>query len=346
MPHNFLTPRPNPKLLSIVIPFYNEEEVLPQLRPRLTAFLNSLPYPCEVIAVNDGSSDRTIDFLVDWCHSDSRLKVLNFSRNFGHQYASTAGIDHASGDAIVLVDADLQDPLDVIPLMVEQYRNGYDVVCGQRMSRAGEDRFKKITAWLFYRFMRLFFMESLPQDVGDFRLISRRCLDSLRSMRELHRFLRGMVAWVGYPQTCVRYERQPRIAGSTKYPLRKMIRLAWTAAVSFSALPLRLSFIGAVVMTLVAIEEAVRALVGYFSGQNVPGWTSLMVVLCLSNAALMAAVGVLGEYIGRIYEEGKGRPLYIVAETWNLSQPPTAEASVGVRQEEGESSGRTRGDWS
>ena len=208
MSHNFLTPRPNPKLLSIVMPFYNEEEIFPVLRPCLTEFLDHSPYPCEVIAVNDGSSDRTIDLLVDWCETDSRIKVLNLSRNFGHQYASTAGVDYASGDAVVLMDADLQDPLQVVHQMVEQYRNGYDVVCGQRVGRAGEGAFKKFTAWFFYRCMRIFFLKSLPPDVGDFRLMSRRCIDSLSAMRELHRFLRGMVAWVGFPQICVRYERQ------------------------------------------------------------------------------------------------------------------------------------------
>jgi dolichol-phosphate mannosyltransferase len=219
-----------------------------------------------------------------------------------------------------LIDADLQDPLEVIHQMVEQYRNGYDVVCGQRVARTGEGVFKKLSAWFFYRFMRVFILKSLPPDVGDFRLISRRCVDNLVAMRELHRFLRGMVAWVGYPQTCVRYERQPRGAGETKYPLRKMLRLAWTAAVSFSALPLRLSFVGAGVMTLVALEEAIRALVAHLSGKTVPGWTSLMVVLCLSNAALMIAVGILGEYVGRIYEEGKGRPLYVISDSWNLAE--------------------------
>jgi glycosyltransferase involved in cell wall biosynthesis len=251
---------------------------------------------------------------------DERIKVLSLSRNFGHQYAATAGIDHAAGDAIVLIDADLQDPLDLIDQMVEQYRKGYEVVCGQRVTRSGENAFKRLTAWLFYRCMRIFFLRTLPQDVGDFRLMSRRCVDSLREMRELHRFLRGMVAWVGYPQICVQYERDPRAAGTTKYPLRKMVHLAWTAAVSFSALPLRVSFFGAGIMTVVAVEEAIRALVAHFSGQTVPGWTSLMVVLCLSNAALMTAVGILGEYVGRIYEEGKGRPLYVVSDRWNIGQ--------------------------
>jgi len=320
MTHSILTPRPDPKLLSIVMPFYNEQDIFPLLRPQLTKFLDNSPYPCEVIAVNDGSSDETIDLLVNWSQTDSRIKVLNLSRNFGHEYASTAGIDHASGEAIVLIDADLQDPLELIHRMVDQYRLGYDVVCGQRVARSGESVFKKFTAWFFYRCMRVFFLKALPQDVGDFRLMSRRCVDSLRSMRELHRFLRGMVAWVGYPQVCVPYEREARVAGVTKYSLRKMIRLAWTAAVSFSALPLRISFFGAGIMTLVAIEEAIRALIEYFSGKTVPGWTSLMVVLSMSNAALMIAVGILGEYVGRIYEEGKGRPLYLVADAWNLKQ--------------------------
>jgi len=319
MSGTFLTPRPDPKLLSIVIPFYNEEEMFPLLRPQLAEFLDASPYPCEVIAVNDGSRDRTIDQLVAWAEQDPRIKVINLSRNFGHQYASTAGVDYASGDAIVLIDADLQDPLAVIHQMVAEYRKGYDVVCGQRRVREGEGVFKKVSAWFFYRCMRVFFLRSLPPNVGDFRLMSRRCTDSLRSMRELHRFLRGMVTWVGYPQTCVQYDRQARGAGTTKYPLRKMLRLAWTAAVSFSPLPLRLTFIGAGLMTLLAIEEAIRALIAHFTGNTVPGWTSLMVVLCLSNAALMIAVGILGEYVGKIFEEGKGRPLYIVADTWNVA---------------------------
>jgi dolichol-phosphate mannosyltransferase len=331
MSHEFLTPRPAPQLLSIVMPFYNEEEMIPLLRPRLTEFLDKTPYPCEVIAVNDGSSDRTIEMLVNWSKEDARFKVVNLSRNFGHQYASTAGVDYASGDAIVLVDADLQDPPEVIYQMVEEYCKGYDVVCGQRVARAGESFFKKWTAWSFYRFMRTFILKSLPQDVGDFRLMSRRCVESLNEMRELHRFLRGMVAWVGFPQICVRYERHARGAGTTKYPLHKMIRLAWTAALSFSALPLRLSFFGAGAMIIVALEETIRALVAHFHGKTVPGWTSLMVVLCLSNAALMVAVGILGEYVGRIFEEGKGRPLYIVSDAWNLPQDTNRNGAPRAR---------------
>ena len=261
MSSGYLQTRPEPALLSLVVPCYNEEESLPLLAAEITRFINASPYPCEVILVNDGSTDRTIEFLVDWSTRDRRIKVLSFSRNFGHQLAATAGVDYATGDAVVLIDADLQDPLDVIHDMVAQYRNGYDVVCGQRSVRAGENFFKRATAWFFYRLMQTFFLKSLPADVGDFRLMSRRCVSSLSSMRELHRFLRGMVAWVGYPQICVRYERRPRVAGTTKYPLSRMIRLAWNAAVSFSPLPLRMSFFAGGLMALLAVEEAVRALV-------------------------------------------------------------------------------------
>lgn len=334
MSSGYLQTRPDPALLSLVVPCYNEEQSLPLLAAEIARFIDSSPYPCEVVLVNDGSTDRTLEFLADWSGRDPRVKVLNLSRNFGHQLAATAGVDYAAGDAVVLIDADLQDPLDVIHEMVAQYRNGYDVVCGQRSARKGENLFKRATAWFFYRLMQLFFLKSLPQDVGDFRLMSRRCVDSLRSMRELHRFLRGMVAWVGYPQICVRYERQPRAAGTTKYPLSRMIRLAWYAAVSFSPLPLRISFFAGGLMALLAIEEAVRALVAYLSGRTVPGWTSLMIVVCMSNAVLLVTVGILGEYVAKIFEESKGRPLYIVADAWNLA--PKSDARSAFLQSEHE----------
>jgi dolichol-phosphate mannosyltransferase len=327
MSSGYLRARPDPALLSIVVPCYNEEHSLPLFAAEMTRFVDASPYPCEVILVNDGSADRTIELLADWSARDSRIKILSLSRNFGHQIASTAGVDQATGDAVVLIDADLQDPLSVIHEMVAQYRIGYDVVCGQRTFRAGENAFKKATAWFFYRLMQLFILKSLPRDVGDFRLMSRRCVDSLRSMGELHRFLRGMVAWVGYQQVCVLYERRARVAGATKYPLRKMIALAWTAAVSFSPMPLRISFVAAGLMALLAIEEAVRAFAAYLSGRTVPGWTSLMIVLCMSSAALLLTVGILGEYVAKIFEEGKGRPLYIVADTWNIAPNSPSDVS-------------------
>ncbi len=319
MSSGYLKPRPDPALLSIVVPCYNEVESLPLLEAEVTRFIDAAPYPCEVVLVNDGSTDRTIELLVDWSSRDRRIKVLSFSRNFGHQLAATAGIDYATGDAVVLIDADLQDPLDVIHLMVAEYRKGYDVVCGQRSIRPGENLFKRATAWCFYRLMQTFFLKSLPPDVGDFRLMSRRCVESLIAMREMHRFLRGMVAWAGFPQICVAYARQPRVAGTTKYPLRRMVHLAWNAAVSFSPLPLRISFFAGGIMALLAIEEAIRALIAFHAGRTVPGWTSLMIVLCVSNTVLLVTVGILGEYVGKIYEESKGRPLYIVADTWNVT---------------------------
>jgi dolichol-phosphate mannosyltransferase len=336
MSSTYLRTRPGPSLLSLVVPCYNEEQSLPLFAAEVTRFIDASPYPCEVVLVNDGSTDRTLEFLAEWSARDHRIKVLSLSRNFGHQLAATAGVDYAIGDAVVLLDADLQDPLDVIHEMVAQYRNGYDVVCGQRTVRMGENLFKRATAWFFYRLMQFFFLKSLPHDVGDFRLMSRRCVDSLRSMRELHRFLRGMVAWVGYPQICVRYERQARVAGTTKYPLSRMIRLAWTAAVSFSPLPLRMSFFAGGLMALLAIEEAVRAVIAHLSGRTVPGWTSLMIVLCMSNAALLITVGILGEYVAKIFEESKGRPLYIVADAWNVAPRSETEASAPPAQHERE----------
>jgi dolichol-phosphate mannosyltransferase len=336
MSSTYLRTRPEPALLSLVVPCYNEEQSLPLFAAEVTRFINESPYSCEVVLVNDGSTDRTLEFLAEWSGRDRRIKVLSLSRNFGHQLAATAGVDYATGDAVVLMDADLQDPLDVIHEMVAQYRNGYDVVCGQRTVRVGENLFKRATAWFFYRMMQFFFLKSLPHDVGDFRLMSRRCVDSLRSMRELHRFLRGMVAWVGYPQICVRYERHARAAGSTKYPLSRMIRLAWTAAISFSPLPLRMSFFAGGLMALLAIEEAVRAVIAHFSGRTVPGWTSLMIVLCMSNAALLITVGILGEYVAKIFEESKGRPLYIVADAWNVAPRSEAEALAPLAQHEHE----------
>ena len=336
MSSTYLRTRPEPALLSLVVPCYNEEQSLPLFAAEVTRFINESPYSCEVVLVNDGSTDRTLEFLAEWSGRDRRIKVQSLSRNFGHQLAATAGVDYATGDAVVLMDADLQDPLDVIHEMVAQYRNGYDVVCGQRTVRVGENLFKRATAWFFYRMMQFFFLKSLPHDVGDFRLMSRRCVDSLRSMRELHRFLRGMVAWVGYPQICVRYERHARAAGSTKYPLSRMIRLAWTAAISFSPLPLRMSFFAGGLMALLAIEEAVRAVIAHFSGRTVPGWTSLMIVLCMSNAALLITVGILGEYVAKIFEESKGRPLYIVADAWNVAPLSEAEALAPLAQHEHE----------
>ncbi len=332
--HHLLAPRPVPRLLSLVVPMYNEEAVIALLIESLGALIERLPCPVQVVLVNDGSSDSTILKLRDVALTDSRFEVLSLARNFGHQIAATAGLDAARGDAIVLMDSDLQDPPELVLEMLAEYQKGYDVVYAQRVRREGESMFKRWSAWLFYRLMRVLVDQNLPVDVGDYRLVSRRFLDALNQMRETHRFLRGMVTWVGFPQVAVPFVRQPRAAGETKYPLSKMLRFAWTAAVSFSPLPLRLSFFVGATFFGMGCAYAVYALTRWMLGLYiVPGWTSLILVTCLGTGGVMVLIGVLGEYVAMIYEEIKRRPLYVVAERFN-SQPGLAEeesVSVGAR---------------
>lgn len=311
-----LIPRPQPVLLSLVVPLFNEEQVVPLLRARLTEFLETLEVPVEVLLVNDGSSDGTEALLEAWAAADPRVKVLALARNFGHQAAATAGLDHAEGEAVVLMDADLQDPPEVVHDMLREYQRGYDVVYAQRKKRAGESWFKRSTAFLFYRLMQYFVLPGLPTDTGDFRLISRPCLDALLQLRETHRFLRGMVTWVGFPQTAVTYDRPPRAAGRTHYSFAKMFRFATNAAISFSARPLRISFGFAALAVLAGVAVGAyaffRALLGFYV---VHGWASLMVATCFIGTAILVSIGILGEYVGRVFEEVKARPLYVVART-------------------------------
>lgn len=325
--NHILRERPNPKLMSIIIPCYNEEEVLPLLRRELESFVSTLPCPVEIIFINDGSRDRTLFLLDEWAAADTRIRLLGFARNFGHQTAVTAGLDAAKGDAVVIMDADLQDPPRVVHDMLARYREGYDVVYGQREERAGETSFKKFTAWAFYRLMKKLVHPDLPLDTGDFRLISSECLTALRSMRETHRFLRGMVAWVGFAQTGVKYKRDARAAGETKYPLRKMLTFAWTAALSFSPLPLRVSLMLGVFTALIGFVVGIYAIVVailhfYFSDLgSIPynsGWASIMTLLCLIGGSILMGIGILGEYVARIYDEIKARPLYLVSYRRNL----------------------------
>jgi polyisoprenyl-phosphate glycosyltransferase len=345
---HLLQPRGYPSLLSIVVPVYNEEQSLPFLRQRLTSLGDVLPCLMELVLVNDGSSDASIDLLVEWADADSLVKVFNLARNFGHQMAATAGLDQASGDAVVLLDADLQDPPEAILDMLEEYRRGYDVVYGRRISRAGETRFKRFSAWLFYRMMRLLVDSDLPADVGDFRLVSRRCLDAVCSMRETHRFLRGMIAWVGFPQTAVEYARDRRVAGTTAYPLRKMLWLAWTAAVSFSPTPLRLSFVLGFLIAAIGMLQAANAVVRSILGLYVvPGWSSMIVVTCLIGGSILISIGVLGEYIGRIFEAAKERPLYLIASKIDRSQSDGVAAQlafIASREHAGRTPAGVRGE--
>jgi len=326
-----LKPRRPPSLVSIVMPIYNEEAVIPILRREMTAFLERFPFQVEVVLVNDGSRDRSADLLWEWAENDPRIKVIQLGRNFGHQVAATAGLEHATGDAVVLMDADLQDPLEVINDMVEQYAGGFDVVYGVRAKRQGESIFKRASAWMFYRMMRLMVYKDLPVDAGDFRLMSRPCLEAVKSMREVHRFLRGMVAWVGFPQTSVSYVRAPRAGGETKYPLRKMLRFAWDAAVSFSTLPLRMSFAFGSMTAAIGLAYGIYAAFTKLFGYTVQGWTSLTVLVCLIGSAILICIGVLGEYVGRVFEEIKRRPLYVVSDTINLSGDVVDAASPANR---------------
>jgi dolichol-phosphate mannosyltransferase len=288
---------------------------------RLQDLLGQLPCQAQVVMVNDGSSDATIVKLRDIAQADRRFEVLSLARNFGHQLAATAGLDAARGDAIVLMDADLQDPPELVLDMLVEYEKGYDVVYAQRLQRTGESIFKRASAWLFYRLMRALIYKDLPVDTGDYRLVSRRFLDALNHMRETHRFLRGMVAWVGFPQTAVPFVRPPRAAGETKYPLTKMLRFAWTAAISFSPLPLQASFFVGSIFFGIGFVYSLYALAQWLLGAYlVPGWTSVILVTSLGTGGVMILIGVLGEYVARIYEEIKGRPLYVISDKFNA--PP------------------------
>jgi dolichol-phosphate mannosyltransferase len=339
-----LIPRPAPALLSWVIPIYNEENVLPLLRDRLEAVTERLPCPSEIILVDDGSTDRSLDFLLRWASEDERCRVLGLARNFGHQAAATAGLDTAEGDAVVLMDADLQDPPEFVSEMLGRYKEGYDVVYGWRRSRVGESRFKRLSAWLFYRMMRVLIHPDLPKDAGDFRVISRPCLQVLLSMREAHRFLRGMTAWVGFPQVAMEYDRQPRAAGTSKYSLSKMTGLAWNAAFSFSPTPLRVSLLAGVSIALLGLSFGVYAVLrALIVGDTVPGWTTLVIVSSLLGGTVLISNGILGEYVGRIFEELKGRPLYVVSLSANLhSRRPSIGRTSRESNEIGESTKDSR----
>lgn len=308
---------------SVVVPIYNEEKIIPKLYERMTEVMEGLGEPYEVIAVNDGSQDDSLQLLHALHREDERIKVINFSRNFGHQTAITAGIDYANGDAVVVIDADLQDPPEVIADLVEKWREGYEVVYAVRSEREGETWFKEFTAKAFYRLIRRITNVDIPVDTGDFRLMDRKVVETLRGMRERHRFMRGMSSWIGFKQTGVEYRRQARAAGETKYPVGKMLKFALDGITSFSYFPLQvatyLGFAIAAVSALFIVFVVVARLVGppdlFFKGQA----TTLVTVLFLGSVQLIS-LGILGEYVGRVYEESKGRPLYIVSNTFGLDE--------------------------
>ncbi len=314
--HPAMTPvRPHP-LLSVVVPCYNEEEVISETVRRLLAFSDTVAdMSVEIIFVDDGSRDRTRQLLRDFAAQDARIQLLGLARNFGHQVAVSAGIDAARGGAVVLIDADLQDPPEVIHAMLAKWREGYDVVYGTRTEREGESAFKLGTARAFYRLLNRLSDVPIPLDTGDFRLMSRAVVDTLKGMPERDRFVRGMVSWVGFRQTALPYRRAKRFAGTSKYPLRKMIRFATDGILSFSTKPLQMSITLGLVAATLAMSGIVYALfLRVFTNIWVEGWTALMIAVLFIGGVQLICVGILGEYVGRIYNEVKRRPLYVVQE--------------------------------
>lgn len=324
-------------LLSVVIPAFNEEACLPQLFRSLSAVMARLDCDCEVIIVDDGSRDGTAQAAREMASADSRYKLVTFTRNFGHQAAITAGLDFASGDAAVVMDADLQDPPEVLLEMVRLYRDGFDVVSAQRAGREGDGLWKRLTARLFYRLMRAAVDERLVPEVGDFRLFSRAAVVALRTFRERHRFMRGLVAWLGLREAVVPFHRPARAAGETKYPLRKMLVFSWTAVTSFSGLPLRVGVLLGLCLTAVGGLYLLYAFyVAFVLHATVRGWTSLVALQTFFFGATMLAVGLMGDYLARLYEEAKARPLYVVQDAVNLTAdgPPADRAIVLPKRSE------------
>jgi dolichol-phosphate mannosyltransferase len=329
-------PRPT---LSVVIPVYNEEESLPELDRRLRSFLAELQVDIswEVVFVDDGSRDASATLLQEMALREPRYKVISFARNFGHQIAITAGMDRAEGEAVVVMDADLQDPPEVVREMLARWREGFEVVYAVRERRLGETWFKKITAAIFYRMFRAMLGFDVALDAGDFRLMSRTVILTLRSLRERHRFIRGLVGWIGFRQTFVRYTRHERFAGTTKYPLSKMISFAVDGITSFSTLPLRMATWLGALAALLAMGLGLWAFYVKIRGVSVPGWTTIMILVALGSSVQLLVIGILGAYVGRIYEEVQRRPLYTVAKEVNFVPYDKDQGSLArSRQENGD----------
>lgn len=309
-----------PIICSVIVPMYNEEEVLAETVHRLRTALETTGVVWEVIFVNDGSRDKTGPLLREVCTADPRFRFVDFSRNFGHQVAITAGMDYAGGQCMVIIDGDLQDPPELIPAMIAKWRDGYDVVYGKRVSREGDSLFKKFTAKVFYRLLRAVTDVDIPVDTGDFRLIDRKVADTLKQVPERNRYVRGLMAWVGFRQTALEFERAERFAGTTKYPLRKMMKLATDGILSFSFKPLRIATIlGSMISAGSFLYLFLVLLQRLFKPESVTsGWSSLIAVTLLLNGITLLILGIMGAYIGRIYDEVKNRPLYIVRDAVNL----------------------------
>ncbi len=311
------------KKLSIVIPMYYEEEVVDECYNRLEKVLNALKdYDYEIIFVNDGSKDKTLELLTTIADKNKKVKIVSFSRNFGHQAAVTAGLQYVTGDVILIIDADLQDPPELIPDMLKLWEDGNEVIYGERKSREGESVFKLFTASMFYKTLNALSDVEIPKNTGDFRLVDRKVVDTINAMPEHNKFLRGLFSWVGYKQYAFKYERKERFAGETKYPLKKMLKLAGDGIIGFSTKPLKMLGGLGILSIFISFIVLVYAILSFIFGWGnlTAGWTSLMVAITFFAGVQLLALWILSEYIGRIYDESKKRPQYIVDKTFNIDK--------------------------
>ena len=307
---------------SIVVPVFNEQEVLEEFYKRLFVVVEKLSESYEIVFVNDGSEDESLDIMKQLQNRNSKIKILDFSRNFGHQIAITAGMDYSNGRAVIIIDADLQDPPEVISNFVEKWKQGYDIVYGVREQRQGESIFKKLSAKLFYRILRRMTNVDIPVDAGDFRLIDRKVVDVFsQQIREKNRYIRGLTSWVGFKQVGVLYKRDKRFAGETKYPLRKMVKLGLDGIISFSNIPLKIvSFFGFLAAGSSFLYAIYALAMRVFTNQTIPGWTSLVLAVVFLGGVQLLSLGLIGEYISRINDESKGRPLYIIKKVFKKNE--------------------------
>ena len=309
------------KKISVIVPMYYEEKVAEECYKRLTACLQKLiDYTYEIIIIDDGSKDKTLEILENIASKDDKVKVISFSRNFGHQAAVTAGLKHVSGDAIIIIDADLQDPPELIPQMIQLWEQGNEIIYAKRKKRKGESPFKLLSAKLFYQILNALSDTEIPKDTGDFRLVDRKVVDTINNMPEHNKFLRGLFSWVGYKQIPFEYEREERFAGKTKYPLRKMLKLASDGIISFSTKPLKLVGLLGFISIVISILILIYALLSYFLKLNQlsAGWTSLMVAITFFAGVQLLSIWIMSEYIGRIYDETKQRPQFIINKKINF----------------------------
>lgn len=321
--------------LSVIVPAYNEAEVLPELNRRLLAALSGLDEDSEIIYVNDGSKDETLAVLTELAESHPEISVLDFSRNFGKEIALTAGLDYSCGDAVVIIDADLQDPPELIPDMVKLWQDGYDVVYAKRKLRYGETWIKRTTAKLFYKLIHYISSVEIPEDTGDFRLMSRRAVLALSRLRERHRFMKGLFAWIGFPQTAIAYNRDPRFAGQTKWNYWRLWNFALDGITSFTTIPLKLaSYIGLITAIIGFMYAAWIIYKTLMYGDPVAGYPSLMVVILCLGGIQLVGIGILGEYLARMFDETKQRPLYLV----KGYKPSALYLATGARDQTGNTS--------